>query len=92
MFQLHSGVGNVMTNELDMIASMPSEDYRFSVDNLQALDRIKDQLSTNVCKSKSTILLVIWMDIDPTSNVPRCQQYSNLSMEHEYVDKVEYIC
>ena len=44
--------GQYVLDELHAIASAPSDDYVFTVDNYSALDRIKDLLAMKTCQGK----------------------------------------
>ena len=49
------GVGDeYVTDELNVIASAPSSDYVFTVNNYAALDRIKDLLAMKTCQGKTS--------------------------------------
>ena len=62
------GVGEgVVLDELDVIASAPSDDFVFTVDNYAALASIKKLLALKTCQGKRLIFNIIgfhWYDND----------------------------
>ncbi|XP_069134272.1 collagen alpha-3(VI) chain-like [Argopecten irradians] len=46
------GIGNAYKPELDIMASKPSEDYVFQIDNLDALESLKNKFAFRICKEQ----------------------------------------
>ncbi|XP_060073910.1 collagen alpha-3(VI) chain-like [Ylistrum balloti] len=46
------GIGNAYKPELDIMASKPSEDYVYQIDNLDALDSLQNKFAFRICKEQ----------------------------------------